>query len=535
MTRVRIGSASDPLEAAADQTAQRAIARPLRAGLSSLPLPPQRASNSEANDEPAPASVDRVLADSGTALEPTLLDDMEQRFGHDFSHIRIHADGAAARSARDVGASAYTVGSDVMFGADRFAPSTRQGLLLLAHELAHVVHQSTGRDEPRVQRKCLATELGAPTPDCAPSQQGVVGWQFQFKVGCDDLLPGEADKISKLKIGSQLKIHGFAGKEGDAGFNEQLSCHRANRIVGLAGQLRADCPVIGTFKHGESPVSAPGVAKDVNPPDFWRSVIVEEVAPTLRSGEAGLDPRSVISTTRAVYRRAKVDPTQPNLTLVFGWRGEVKDWLTSISKTIAPQAATPDAKLTARNLDDYRQMYADAEQVFMDCDQLLATHKYPGADKDTYTAWAVGSGADQGDRLHAKGLPTSARYHVDIFGEGYFRGAINIGMAERTSTTGISGSRVPNLIYRRFSSTKANALPIADHTADLVTSENGPIGYPGIAEEIARILAPGGTVVLYNPSTEEAAHDRVARAVGGTVKKDKSDRTLQTTIVAPGP
>ena len=137
--------------------------------------------------------------------------------------------------------------------------------------------------------------------------------------------------------------------------------------------------------------------------------------------------------------------------------------------------------------------------------------------------------------MHAKGVPTGARYHVDIFGEGYFKGAINIGMAERTTTTGIQGSRVPNLIYRRFSSTKANALPIADHTADLVTSEACLIGYPGIAEEIARILAPGGTVVLYNPLSEEPAHDRVAKAVGGTVKKDKSDRAIQTTIVAPGP
>jgi hypothetical protein len=534
-TGIRVRSSSDPLEAAADRTAVRAIARPSRAEFSRLPLQPERVSGSAAKDEPAPTSVGHVLAGGGTALEPTLRNDMEQRFGHDFSRIRIHADGAAARSAQDIGASAYTFGHDVVFGADRFLPSTEQGRLLLAHELAHVVQQSAGPDQPRVQRKCLATELGAPAPDCTPSQQGVGGWQFRFKVGCDDLLPGEADKISKLKIGSQLKIHGFASKEGDAGFNEQLSCHRANRIADLARQLRADCPVIGTFKHGASPLSAPGVAKDLNPPDFWRSVIIEEVAPALRSGEAGLDPRSVISTTRAVYRRAKVDPTQPNLTLVFGWRAEVKDWLTSIGKTIAPQAATPDAKLTARNLDDYRQLYADAEQLWIDCDQLLATHKYPGADTDTYAAWAVGSGADQGDRLHAKGVPTGARYHVDIFGEGYFKGAINIGMAERTTTTGIQGSRVPNLIYRRFSFTKANALPIADHTADLVTSESGPIGFPGIAEEIARILAPGGTVVLYNPLSEEPAHDRVAKAVGGTVKKDKSGHTIQTTIVAPGP
>gem|GEM_PF-5533800 len=382
-----------------------------------------------------------------------------------------------------------------------------------------------------IQRKCHADELGPPNPDCTPSQQGVVGWQFQFKVGCDDLLPGEEAKISKPKAGNQLKIHGFASQEGDASFNSDLSCHRANRIADMARKLRADCPVIGVFKHGASPVPVPGVAKDPNPKDFWRSVIIEEVIPPLESGEQWLDPSSSINKAWALYRRAQVNPTQPNLMLVWAWRSEMKDWLTSIGKKLAPQGT----KLTQRNLDDYRRIYASAEKLWIASDQLLALHKYPDADKDTYTEWAIGSGKDQGDKYHAKSVPAGAKYHVDIFGEGYFKGAINIGMAERTSTTGIYGSRVPNLIYRKFSSKDANALPIADHTADLVTSENGPIGYPGLAEEIARIIAPGGTIVLFNPAIEEASHDKVAKATGGTIKKVRTDKTIETTIVVPGP
>ncbi len=39
------------------------------------------------------------------------------RFGHDFANVRVHADAAAAESARSVHALAYTVGSDVVFGA----------------------------------------------------------------------------------------------------------------------------------------------------------------------------------------------------------------------------------------------------------------------------------------------------------------------------------------------------------------------------------------------------------------------------------
>jgi hypothetical protein len=69
---------------------------------------------------------------------------MEQRFGQDFSRVRVHSDAASARSARDVNAHAYTVGNHVVFGAGKFAPESREGGRLLAHELTHVVQQSEG-------------------------------------------------------------------------------------------------------------------------------------------------------------------------------------------------------------------------------------------------------------------------------------------------------------------------------------------------------------------------------------------------------
>lgn len=90
----------------------------------------------------APTSANRVLAGPGSPLEPTLRQDMEQRFGHDFARVRVHADAAAEQSARDVNANAYTVGHDIVFGSGRFAPATREGRRLLAHELTHVVQQN---------------------------------------------------------------------------------------------------------------------------------------------------------------------------------------------------------------------------------------------------------------------------------------------------------------------------------------------------------------------------------------------------------
>jgi hypothetical protein len=66
---------------------------------------------------------------------------MEPRFGHDFSRVRVHTDARANASARAVNALAYTVGQHVVFGSGEYAPRTRAGEHLIAHELAHVLQQ----------------------------------------------------------------------------------------------------------------------------------------------------------------------------------------------------------------------------------------------------------------------------------------------------------------------------------------------------------------------------------------------------------
>jgi hypothetical protein len=69
---------------------------------------------------------------------------MEAAFGCDFRQVRIHTGHQAARAARALDARAFTLGHDIVFGADQFAPATPAGKRLLAHELAHVVQQSRG-------------------------------------------------------------------------------------------------------------------------------------------------------------------------------------------------------------------------------------------------------------------------------------------------------------------------------------------------------------------------------------------------------
>jgi len=93
------------------------------------------------SEDAIPSSVEATLTTSGTPLETGLRGEMESRVGHQLDHVRIHTDPAAARSARDVSAAAYTVGPHVVFGAGRFRPATDDGRRLLTHELAHVAQQ----------------------------------------------------------------------------------------------------------------------------------------------------------------------------------------------------------------------------------------------------------------------------------------------------------------------------------------------------------------------------------------------------------
>lgn len=140
--KLTIGASNDPLEQEADRIAEQVMASPVPSYVNTIPPRIQRFTGHAVEQaDQAPASVDRVLASSGRPLEPALRHEMGQRFGHDFSQVRVHAGTAAEQSAQDVNAQAFTVGSNIVFGQGQFAPETHAGRRLIAHELTHVVQQ----------------------------------------------------------------------------------------------------------------------------------------------------------------------------------------------------------------------------------------------------------------------------------------------------------------------------------------------------------------------------------------------------------
>jgi hypothetical protein len=114
-----------------------------RTGQDQERLRTKRVGPSDLGRAAVPPIANDVLRSAGRPLDPPARAFMEARFGHDFSQVRVYADARAGDSARALQARAYTVGRNVVFAPEQYAPHTAEGRRLLAHELAHVVQQSS--------------------------------------------------------------------------------------------------------------------------------------------------------------------------------------------------------------------------------------------------------------------------------------------------------------------------------------------------------------------------------------------------------
>jgi hypothetical protein len=75
----------------------------------------------------------------GEPLAPAVRAAAEPRFGHNFADVRVHNGAQAESLAASVGATAFTVGQDLVFGRGAYDPESPDGLGLILHELTHAV------------------------------------------------------------------------------------------------------------------------------------------------------------------------------------------------------------------------------------------------------------------------------------------------------------------------------------------------------------------------------------------------------------
>ena len=166
-----------------------------------------------------PAIVHEVLRSPGHSLDRETRVMMERRFAHDFSGVRVHIDQRAADSARAVNALAYTVGRDIVFGANQYRPGSKAGQRLLAHELTHTIQQSAitsmqpfavGRPDSPAEREAdnVAARLFPPSasisaePAAGPvvsrdNQPALRRWQITGNTATSD---NDSDTLGGLAI-----------------------------------------------------------------------------------------------------------------------------------------------------------------------------------------------------------------------------------------------------------------------------------------------------------------------------------------------
>lgn len=229
----KIGAPHEPAEANADRVADCLTAPPT--------VQPLACSACAAGDAPCPAcatgaatlrrktltgaaagsdmprAVGQALAAPAAALPDATRRRFELRLGTDLGALRLHTGAAAARGARSVGARAFALGQDIVFGAGEFRPDTQEGQHLLAHEVAHVMQGGTGdtlRRAPKTppdpaedaavdERQVKAMELvpGSTFINNAASVGGLAAWQTRYPLSY-------AEMHSRA-----VKVYGEAGYE----------------------------------------------------------------------------------------------------------------------------------------------------------------------------------------------------------------------------------------------------------------------------------------------------------------------------------
>ena len=117
------------------------------------------------------AIVARAVSGTGRALDADTRGFMESRFGYDFNDVRIHTGSRVAESARALQAQAYTVGSDIVFAAGRYAPADQ--FRPPTHRPRTRAHRPARRQPRREERVWGFTAKVAPVGDVASS--GLLG------------------------------------------------------------------------------------------------------------------------------------------------------------------------------------------------------------------------------------------------------------------------------------------------------------------------------------------------------------------------
>ena len=116
-------------------------------------------SNGETTGPDSVSSTIQKNKGNGSSLDSSTQSSMENRFGVDFSSVKIHIGPEAIQMNRELNAKAFTAGTDIYFNEGQYQPHSSEGKYLLAHELTHVVQQKNNGSPHLIQKHGLVEGL----------------------------------------------------------------------------------------------------------------------------------------------------------------------------------------------------------------------------------------------------------------------------------------------------------------------------------------------------------------------------------------
>lgn len=272
---------------------------------------------------------ERAPTSCGAPLDKGVRTQMENRFGTDFSAVRIHANEAAADSARSLGAAAYTVGRDIVFGEGRYAPRGAAGQQLLAHELAHVVQQSRGGSaspdaEARADRAADQAIRGDPV-----STHELGGAPVALQAKPDDAAAADAGLPFPPKILSGFALNSAALTPGHLADIDNLAWSISLHL-GMRKNGRAAISVVGhTDRSGDEKLNQ---VLGQNRADVTRQALID----ALKKQGIGADKFGEVASS-------SMGESSPAVPTADGVRSE-KNRRVEISVSVGSQPAVPPAK-----------------------------------------------------------------------------------------------------------------------------------------------------------------------------------------------
>lgn len=146
---------------------------------------------------PSTAAPEGLVPGAGEPLPDGLRRDLEAGAGRRLDEVRVHRDGPGAALAGALGARAYAAGNHLVFGRGEWAPHSREGRGLIAHEVAHVI-APPAQGQIALQKKDVEPPLKIDVPEAGPGDvyQPAAKYPWQNQTLRESIYPYRDEMLS---------------------------------------------------------------------------------------------------------------------------------------------------------------------------------------------------------------------------------------------------------------------------------------------------------------------------------------------------